>query len=180
MLLLISCAGMSNAFSQTLFASYSKESWGANKTASAKAEAKSTYKWEFYSVMPDSFDASTFRSVEEDDLGQRVACLKTLVDKYYIHKEEIVPGDPTLRTIIHKPNIYNAARKVEKHLKKEIKRGNLTVQQAAEELAFVLEVAIAAIDEADTQSFESSLRASKGSADQQISVFKQVKINRPY
>ncbi|MDR1555561.1 MAG: hypothetical protein LBS88_00845 [Tannerellaceae bacterium] len=145
-----------------------------------KAEEKSDYKWIFYSAVSDSFDDFVLQNAEKDEFGQRVACLKTLVSKYYICKEEIVPGDPTMRTVIRKPDIYNSARKVEKHLKKEVKKGNLTRQQAANELAFVLEVAIAAIDESNTESFESSLSESKSSVNAQINVFRQVKLNHLY
>jgi hypothetical protein len=180
LLILISCTGMNNAFSQNLLASNTGKSRDASETASAKIEAKSNYKWEFYSTVPDSFDESVIRNAEENDFGQRVACLKTLVEKYYVHKEEIVPGDPTMRTIIRKPDIYNTARKVEKHLKKEVKKGNLSMQQATNELVFVLEVTVAAIDETDTRGFESSLNHSKNSVAEQIDVFKQVKLNRLY
>jgi hypothetical protein len=169
---------MSSAFSQSLLASHTKEAWGTGGASAVKAEAKAACRWEFYSTVPDSFSVSQLPYAEEEDFGQRVACLKALVEQYYIHREEVVLGDPTMRTIIRKPNIYHAARKVEKHLKKEIKKGNLTVQQAAGELAFVLEVAIAAVDEPDTYSFETLLSKAKGNAAQQINLFKQVKITR--
>lgn len=180
LLILISCAGMNNAVSQNLLASNTGKSSDKNEATSVETEAKAGYKWEFYSIVPDSFDESIIQNAEENNFGQRVACLKTLVEKYYISKEEIVPGHPAMRTMIRKPNIYNTVRKVEKHLKKEVKKGNLSLQQATNELTHVLEVAISAVDEPDTHSFESSLNESKGSVNEQINVFKQVKLNYFY
>jgi hypothetical protein len=179
-LVFISCVCTNNAFSQNFLAANTEEHREKSEVVSAKAEGNTDYKWEFSSAVSDSFDDATLQNAGEDDFGQRVACLKTLVNRYYVYREEIVPGDPTMRTLIRKPDIYNSARKVEKHLKKEVKKGNLTVQQAANELAFVLEVAIAAIDERDTDSFESSLSESKNDVTAQINVFKQVKLNRLY
>ncbi|MDR2773347.1 MAG: hypothetical protein LBC19_01160 [Tannerella sp.] len=179
-LILISCVCMNNAFSQGFLAANTGEYREKSDVVSAEAEGNSDYKWEFFSAVSDSFDDAVLLNAEKNEFGQRVACLKMLVNKYYICKEEVVPGDPTMRTLIRKPDIYNSVRRVEKHLKKEVKKGNLTWQQAADELTFVLEVAVAAIDEKDTDSFEASLGESKNSANAQIKVFKQVKLNRFY
>jgi hypothetical protein len=171
---------MNNAFPQDFLVANTGKYREKGDVVSVEAEGNSGYKWEFFSAVSDSFDDVILQNAEKDEFGQRVACLKMLVNKYYIRKEEVVPGDPTMRTLIRKPDIYNSVRRVEKHLKKEVKKGNLTRQQAAGELAYVLEVAVAAIDERDTDSFESSLSESKSSVKAQINVFKQVKLNRLY
>jgi hypothetical protein len=146
----------------------------------ASAQEKAACRWAFFSAAPESFDDAVVQSAEQDKLGLRVACLKVLMEKSYVYREEIVPGDPTMRTIIRKPDIYNTVHKVEKHLKKEVKKGSITRQEATSDLVHVLEVAIAVIYEGDTEGFESSVRELKSNADEQIALFRQVRLDRFY
>jgi hypothetical protein len=179
-LILVSVACTNDVVAQGFLAANTGEYREKGDVVSVKTEENSGYKWEFFSAVPDSFDEAVRQAAEKNEFGQRVACLKTLVERYYIRREEVVPGDPTMRTFIRKPDVYHSVRRVEKHLRKEVKKGTLTWQQATEELAFVLEVAIAVIDEQDTDSFESSLGESKSNVNAQIEVFRQVKLNRLY
>ncbi|MDR1343795.1 MAG: hypothetical protein LBJ39_00420 [Tannerellaceae bacterium] len=176
-LVLISCICVDNAFSQNLFADHT-DGLRKKEEAPREADVKPAYEWQFFSSTPASFDESVMQYAGDDYFGQKVACLKTLVEKYYVYKEEIVPGDPNMRTIIRKPDIYNTARKVDKYLRKEVKKGNITLQQATTDLVHVLEVAIAAVDEYDTAGFESSINNLKDNVDRQIAVFKQVKLTK--
>ena len=102
------------------------------------------------------------------------------MEKYYISQEEVVPGDPTRRTIIKKPNIYNTTRKIEKYLKKGVKNGNINSDKATKDFTHILEVSLAAVSEENTESFEKALDQNKKNIEDQIDIFKQVKINSIY
>lgn len=75
-------------------------------------------------------------------------------------KEEVVPGDPTRRTVIRKPEIYNAVRTIEKELNRQVRKDLLPQDKAEQEFTGVLKVALAAID-SDTESFETALQENK-------------------
>lgn len=149
---------------------YSKSEEGENKE----------YKWEFDSSVPSTFDDNTIQRAEAHEFGSKVACLKVLMDKYYVTQEEVVPGDPMKRTMIKKPNIYNTARKIEKHLKKEVKKGDISLEKATTEFIHVLEVSLAIVDETETGTFEKTLDENKKNIENQINIFKEVKINSIY
>lgn len=97
----------------------------------------------------------------------------------YVVKEEVVPGDPSRRTVIRKPGIYNAVRSIEKQLSKEVKSQTLTKEQAAEELENVLKIALAAID-SDTNTFEDALQDNKKDYTRLLAVFDNVKLKSLY
>jgi hypothetical protein len=148
--------------------------------AAMEPEENQPYKWEFASSTPEVFDENTKARAGDDGLGEKIDCLKVWMDKVYIGREEIVPGDPMTRTFIRKPGIYNAARKIEKHLKKQVKKGNMDAGLAAHKLAHILEVSISALDEPDTQSFEAALDEVKNDIDSQTEVFMQVRLINIY
>lgn len=144
-----------------------------------RAESK-TQVWEFDSSTPVTFESNTIEKAEKHEFGSKVACLKVLMDEYYVTQEEVVPGDPMRRTIIKKSNVYNTARKIEKHLKKEVKKGNISIDEATNLFTHVLEVTLAIVDEINTKDFEENLDAKKKNIDDQLALFNQVKINSIY
>ncbi|MDR1368919.1 MAG: hypothetical protein LBJ72_02155 [Dysgonamonadaceae bacterium] len=144
---------------------------------SANKEAKV---WEFLSAIPSVIDKSIVEKSGKHDFGQRVACLKTLMEKYYITKEDVIPGDPMMRTIVLKPNVYYTVRKIEKYLKKEVKKGDMTAKEASSEMEHVLEVALSVIDTEETDSFETTLNKNKKNVEDQISLFQQVTLQNIY
>lgn len=62
--------------------------------------------------------------------------------------------------MIRKPGIYNAVRSIEKQLNKDVKSKKLTKEEASDEFANVLKIALAAID-SDTNTFEEALQGNK-------------------
>lgn len=150
------------------------------KTVNDDDARNKTYVWEFDSSVPSTFDNNTIQKAEDHEFGSKVACLKVLMEEYYVTQEEVVPGDPMRRTIIKKPNIYNVTRKIEKHLKKEVKKGNIALEKATNDFTHILEVSLTIVNEADTEAFESALDQNKKSIEDQISIFNQVKINNIY
>ena len=93
----------------------------------------------------------------------------------YKFREEVVPGDPTRRTVIRKPTIYNAVRSIEKQLNKELKSNKMTREQVAAEFTNVLKVAISAYD-SESESFEDALQINRKNATDLLSVFQNVKL----
>lgn len=138
------------------------------------------YTWEFDSSTPSIFDNNTMQKAEEHEFGAKVACLKVLMEEYYVTQEELVPGDPAKRTIIKKPSIYNTTRKIEKHFRKEVKKGNITLEDAINDFTHILEVSLAIIGETNTETFETALDQNKKNINDQINIFNQVKINSIY
>ncbi|MDR1202338.1 MAG: hypothetical protein LBL58_12050 [Tannerellaceae bacterium] len=137
-------------------------------------------KWEFLSAIPESFDEQLIKKVSEHDFGKRVACLKKLVDKYYITKEDVIPGDPMMRTIVLKPNLYYSTHKLEKYLKQRVKDKSMRLADAAKEMEHILEVALSIVDTEDVSSFEVSVKKNKNNIEKQIELFNQVKLYNIY
>lgn len=155
-----------------------KEITKENSVVSFKEDKK--YKWEFLSAIPHNFGNNTIENSGKHDFGQKIACLKVLIDKYYITKEDVIPGDPMMRTIVLKPNVYYVTRKIEKHLKKEVKDGDISLEEASKEFAHILEVALAIIDSEESNTFEMALSKSKKNIEDQITIFSQVKLQNIY
>lgn len=130
--------------------------------------------WEFYSSIKE-LTADELASESNYKFGQVAGCLYNLFMDVYVVREEVVPGDPTRRTVIRKPAIYNAVRTVEKQLNKDIKNNHLTKEQAAAEFTAILKIALSAID-SDTQSFEDELQKNRKDSTNLLSVFKSVKL----
>lgn len=178
-LIILTCCTTFNLYASSI----EKNSTSNNSFNESKDEDKEESKslaWEFDSSTPVTFDSNTTEKAEKHEFGSKVACLKVLMDEYYITQEEIVPGDPMRRTIIKKSNVYNTTRKIEKHLKKEVKKGNISVENASNLFTHILEVALAIVDEANTKDFEDNLDAKKKNINDQIALFNQVKINSIY
>ena len=107
--------------------------------------------------------------------GQEAGYLYNQFMKIYVVREEVVPGDPTRRTVIRKPTIYNAVRSIEKQLNKELKSNKMTREQVAAEFTNVLKVAISAYD-SESESFEDALQTNRKNATDLLSVFQNVKL----
>lgn len=157
-----------------------------DKEKETKAKVESTkpsetgYSWKFLSATPSVIDKSMVEKSGEHDFGQRVAWLKSLINKYYVTKEDVIPGDPMMRTIVLKPNVYYTIRKIEKHLKKEVKNGDISTEEASSEMEHILEVALSVIDTEEVGSFEIALRKNKRNTEKLISLFQQVKLQNIY
>lgn len=136
------------------------------------------YTWEFLSAIP-SIDENIIKKSGKHDLGQRVACLKNLMENHYITKEDVIPGDPMMRTIVLKPNVYYTVRKIEKYLKREVKNGDIRLEEASSQMEHILEVALSVIDNKE-ESFEIALNKNKKNMENLITLFQQVKLQHIY
>lgn len=158
-----------------------KDEVKTNTVRTEKAKPiENEYTWEFLSAIPSVIDESVADKSGKHDFGKRVACLKTLIEKYYITKEDVIPGDPMMRTIVLKPNVYYTVRKIEKYLKKEVKKGDITTEDASSEMEHILEVALSVIDSEGARSFEIALNKNRKNIEGQISLFQRVKLQSIY
>jgi len=89
-------------------------------------------------------------------------------------KEQVVPGDPTTRPIIHKEDIYNAIMSIQKGLKRDLKQNAISSNEASSQYAHALYVAISAFLADDSKSFESALHNSRKDYKEQLSIFNNV------
>jgi len=140
------------------------------------AAAKET--WEFYSASQTP-TAEELQSADNHKLGKEVAYLYALFMDMYVVKEEVVPGDPSRRTVIRKPGIYNAVRSIEKQLNKEVKNSSLTKEEAATDFVTVLKIALAAID-SESQTFEEALQSNKKDTSLLLAIFDNVNLKSLY
>lgn len=138
-----------------------------------------TETWEFYSTQEDPAPGDLAALSLNHKWGKKVAFLYDSFKDVYVVKEEVVPGDPTRRTVIRKPDIYNAVRTIEKGLNREVKKNELTPEKAEAEFTNVLKVALAAID-SDTETFESALQENKKDAAGLLAVFQRVSLKSIY
>ena len=141
-----------------------------------KAEVSSVVKttWEFYSAIKQP-SAEALANVTNYKFGQEAGYLYNQFMNIYVVREEVVPGDPTRRTVIRKPTIYNAVRSIEKQLNRELKSNKMGQEQVTAEFTNVLKIAISAFD-SETESFEDALQQNRKNAAALLSVFQNVKL----
>jgi len=88
-------------------------------------------------------------------LGEDIAFKMQLLRENYIYKATDAINN-TESTYIEKSSIYNSVNKVSKHLKKRVKSGHISREEAAKTMGSVLKVAIN-IRYQDTESLEKEL-----------------------
>jgi hypothetical protein len=94
--------------------------------------------------------------VGEHVLGSLVSEKLYLLEAKYTYQVPIVPGNPQTRTMVRKPVIYDAVRKIERNLKKQVKKGEVSTEIASAEFNKVLDVAFNVLT-AETTSFEKAI-----------------------
>ena len=133
-----------------------------NESVNGTENTTATTRWEFMNY--------TEKGKSNEDLLNQLEGL-------CVKRVPVVPGDPTMRTVIKKGEIYNAVRKVAKGLGEEVKDDKLTDQEADKLLNKVLNVAISAFYTDDSKSFEKALRENKKDYHRLLAVFSQVMLN---
>ena len=104
---------------------------------------------------------SDLSAVSKDIIGEHVFGDKVsqkiyLLESKYTYEVQIVPGNPQTKTVVRKPVIYEAVKKIERYLKKSVKKGEISLETASNEFATVLDVANNVVT-ADTKSFEQAI-----------------------
>ena len=90
-------------------------------------------------------------------LGEEIANKTYLLKKIYTHIEKGTPMSPVDKVIVKKPTIYYSIRKLERHFRRQIRKDNMTEQEARKELNEVLDICISIYDQ-DTEEFEKYLK----------------------
>lgn len=126
----------------------------AKTTKTAVAELPS---FEFMASSNDTELVSVSKEmISEHVLGIRISEKLYLLEAKYTYQVPIVPGNPQTRTMVRKPVIYDAVRKIERNLKKQVKKGEVSTDVASGEFTKVLDVAINVLT-AETTSFEKAI-----------------------
>jgi hypothetical protein len=158
-----------NAFAQELFTANTQ---GNTSNSVTRMEA---YLWEFHELKNAGIQAPECTEVDTSVFGKEAACLKALADARFIEKEEVVPGDPNLRTIVLKPDIYKAVRSIDKYLRK-VSRDQSMDGQLIEDYTYVMRVALAVVYASNTEEFEKELSRERKNPQNQIALFRKVKL----
>jgi len=114
-----------------------------------------------FKIYSNETDLSTISKdmIEEHLFGEVVSRKLYLLDSKYTYEVPIVPGNPQMRTIVRKPVIYDAVLKIERYLKKSVKKGAISVETASADFNKVLDIANS-VCTADTKSFEKEISSS--------------------
>jgi len=99
----------------------------------------------------------------EHPFGDEIAKKDYLLDQKYKSEVVLIPGNPQTKTVIQKPILYNAVKRIEKYLKKSVKKGELSIDSATYMYSKVLDVAIS-IKNADTKAFEDAISSAENEA----------------
>lgn len=179
-LLLLVAGGMLKVSAQDMYASIEKSGDRTTAVTTTKKVAEKTemYQWEFWSAEESGPLGNCSKSIEAL-YGKEVGYLLSLMDNCFIRRERVDAGDPSLKTSVRKPAIYNAVKNIEKFYKQKNKRNNYTVTDG-ETFAYVVKVALASVDTEDTESFEQALQDFRKDADGQIACFRRVKLKNIY
>ncbi len=107
-------------------------------------------------------------------LGDEVAKKMVLFKDKYTYTEEASPTSPVSKTVIHKPTIFNAVQKVERSLKKGVRKDLVDTEDATKQMVSCLNVALICAN-LNTIEMEKRLKEAK-TPEQIIEVFEAVVI----
>ncbi|MBN1416987.1 MAG: hypothetical protein JW973_17965 [Bacteroidales bacterium] len=110
----------------------------------------------------------------EHPFGDIIARKMYLLQDYYTYTEPPTPTSPGEKTVVLKPVIYNTVLKLNRLLKKQVKKGIVDKERATNDLDYCLDVALSVLGDVTTD-FEAELRKAK-SPDQIIQVFNKVEL----
>lgn len=95
--------------------------------------------------------------------GDLIAKKVYLLDEKYKSEVALIPGNPQTKTVIQKPVLYDAVKRIEKYLKKSVKKGELSIESATYTFDKVLDIALS-IKNADTKNFEAAISSTENDA----------------
>jgi len=126
------------------------------------------------SVNMDELYAIDKSMLSDHPFGELIARKFFVLQKIYTYVEPPSPTSPGEKTIVKKPVIYNTILKLNRNLKKMVKKGTVDKSKATSDLNLCLDVALS-ISADETSDFESELKKAK-SPDHIIQVFKMVEL----
>ena len=170
------CMNDMNASAATRYAADDEKK---ENVTSVSETAGTDMTWEFYSAYGDPTAEDLAAVSGSSRFGKKAAYFYGLFKDTYVTKEEVVPGDPTRRTVIRKPEIYNAVKNIEKALGKALKKHEITPEESEKQFCHVLKVSLAAID-SDTSTFEKSLDENRKDSQALLAIFQRVDLKNLY
>jgi hypothetical protein len=132
------------------------------------AETVTVFKFKAYSNYYELENVSN-EQAGNHPFGETIAKKLYLFDEKYTSQAALAPGNPALKTVIKKPVIYESVRRIEKDLKRSVRKGAITLNTASNEFSIVLDVALNILT-TDTKEFEIALESS-GSTGSMIEIF---------
>jgi hypothetical protein len=127
-----------------------------------------------YAVDQNALSSIDKSMITEHPFGDGIARKMHLLQDSYTYIEAATPTSPGEKTVVVKPYIYNSVLKVNRSLKKEVKKGVVSMEAAIADLDNCLNVAISIAGD-ETRDFESDLRKAKDVAEI-IQVFASVEL----
>lgn len=125
------------------------------KTTNSGTAGLAVYEFKIYSI-DEELRSIPKDMIGEHFLGQLVAEKMYLLDSKYTYQVPIIPGNPQTRTMIRKPVIYDAVMKIERQIKKSVKKGEISKEAATTDFNKVLDVALNILT-ADTENLEKDI-----------------------
>lgn len=138
------------------------------------ASKVSAFSFEVYNVIPEEMKKVTPEMASSHFLGDEIAKKVYLLDEDYTYEVSIAPGNPATKTMFRKPLIYNAVRKIEKSLRKSVKSGEMSKEEATEKFNKVLDVALN-IKSTKTDAFEETIKSTDNTSNL-LSLFTSVNL----
>lgn len=113
--------------------------------------------------------------VETHFLGDSVAVRWSAFQSAYIRSVDLSVGFSGSDVTISKPAVFNSVEKINRHLRKKIKRQEISEQDAATLLMHILNCSLVIASEPETNTFEEALLKAK-SPENMIGVYAKVNL----
>lgn len=113
--------------------------------------------FEFYKQLDNANEVNVVESfIPNNFLGDEIARKYYILQELYTYEEEGSPTSPGTKTIVEKPNIYYAIKKLNRHYKKMVKKDKLSLEEAVEDFGHFLNIGISIVYQ-PTKKFEEYL-----------------------
>ncbi len=132
--------------------------------------------FEFQTYVTDNDLISISQDLLQDHVfGPLVARKLYLLESKYTFQVPVVPGNPQTKTVIRKAVIYEAVQRIEHYLKKSVRKGVFSNDEATKEFNSVLDVALNAFA-ANSNNFEKMISKTDDPASLLVLFTKRVRL----
>ncbi|MBK8882514.1 MAG: hypothetical protein IPN67_09070 [Bacteroidales bacterium] len=132
------------------------------------SETVSVFRFKAYSIDYELENVS-IALAGNHQFGDVIAKKLYLFDRKYTTQVALAPGNPALKTVIKKPVIYESIKRIEKDLKRSVRKGLIPLNTAISEFNVVLDIALNILT-TDTKEFEKALE-SAATTDLKVDLF---------
>ncbi|MGK7393914.1 MAG: hypothetical protein ACNS62_05060 [Candidatus Cyclobacteriaceae bacterium M3_2C_046] len=113
--------------------------------------------FEFYQQLDNANEVEIVESFIQDNyLGHEIAKKMYILEELYTYEEEGTATSPGVKTVVEKPSIYYAIKKLNRYYKKMVKKDRVPLDQAKDNFEHILNIGISIIYQR-TASFEEYL-----------------------